>query len=296
MKRYILTIDVGIKNLALCLIKYDDNQIINKNKEIIDENKEINKDIIKNINIFDWRIIDVSIKTLRCEQIKNKRAICKCSCTHYKVLDETKPHTDEKNIIGYCKSHSRIEKSKKTKLYKISENPLYKNSFQDRMSKLVNGLINYTENIINKNYDYNVKLNKFDKIENLEIYIENQPVLKNPVMKSVANGIYFHFLTQKIINPRLIKTVENINATCKTKISFINYLSTIGYNYNGQIENYNDRKMFSEYIIKQIIQNIMNYNKFVNNIVNISNYNLTKKKDDMADTLLYVIYVLSNVK
>ena len=48
----------------------------------------------------------------------------------------------------------------------------------------------------------------------------------------------------------------------------------------------------NEDIVNQIIPKLNCNNKFINNIISISNYKITKKKDDLADTLLYQIYAI----
>jgi len=87
---YLLTIDVGTKNLAICLISYNSNN---------------SNDILKNINIIDWEVIDVSFKNLYCKEVKNKRAICNCIAKFYSLKPDTSNHSNPDNLIGYCKSH-----------------------------------------------------------------------------------------------------------------------------------------------------------------------------------------------
>ena len=55
--KFILTFDVGIKNLAYCIVKCED-----KNEKV---------SLIEKINIINWDIIDVSYRALYCKEIKN---------------------------------------------------------------------------------------------------------------------------------------------------------------------------------------------------------------------------------
>ena len=87
-KEYILTIDVGTKNLAICVSSYNSNN---------------SNDILNNINIIDWEVIDVSFKPLYCKEIKNKRAICNCIAKFYSLKPNTLDHLNSENLIGYCK-------------------------------------------------------------------------------------------------------------------------------------------------------------------------------------------------
>jgi hypothetical protein len=286
-KQYFLTIDVGIKNLAICICSYDDN--INDNN------------LLEKINIIEWDILDVSYKPLYCLHIKNKRAICNCISKYYTLKPETSDHTEPLNLIGYCKSHTKIarefnkkkeNKKNQIKLYPISSNPIYKNNFNTQMEKLLVELNKFFNKKIMS--PYAVIDNKLLFINNLQIYIENQPVFKNPIMKSISVGLYTFFLMKKVEYPKIIKSVNFINATVKTKKDFIEKLEKI-INITSNInkfDTYENRKNFSEEIVNKIIQKLSFKPEFINNIISISNYIIRKKKDDMADTLLYVIYII----
>lgn len=282
---YYLTIDVGTKNLALCLSSYtkDDNT----------------KNILENINIIDWNILDVSFKSLYCKEIKNKRAICNCVAKYYSLKEGTEDHSNSENLIGYCKKHTNIirknNKNKENipiKLFKISSNPIYKNNFNTQIEKLLRALNDYYNNIILK--PYHIIDNKLLFIKKLKIFIENQPVFKNPIMKSISVAIFTFFSLKKIQNNNIIKDVNFINAIVKTKKDFIEKIGDIFFT-KSLIKNfnlYNNRKNFSEDIVNQFILKLNYSNKNFNNIINISNYIIIKKKDDLADTFLYLIYLI----
>jgi hypothetical protein len=301
---FFLTIDVGTKNLAICVCEY--------------KNDSNNINILEKINIIDWEILDVSYKPLYCKKIKNKRAICNCISKYYSLksntintynnLDHTNPdnldHTNPDNLEGYCKTHikqlreynkKKENKYNQIKNWSINSNPIYKNNFSTQMDKLLIGLENFFNRIILTPYHINSNnLNKSLKIYDLDIYIENQPVFKNPTMKSISVGIYTFFCMKKISYPQSISSINFINATTKTKNDFIIKLSKI-IGLKSEIKDfevYKKRKDFSEDIVNQII-NKLNFNQdFFNNIISISYYNITKKKDDLADTLLYQIYII----
>jgi hypothetical protein len=284
---YFLTIDVGIKNLAICVCEY------NLNSQ--------NTNILERINIIDWEIIDVSYKPLYCKQIKNKRAICNCQSKYYSLKPDTTAHDNPDNLIGYCKTHikqirefnkKKENKKNQIKTWSICSNPIYKNNFSTQMEKLLIGLENFFTRIILT--PYHIISNKPLEITNLDIYIENQPVFKNPIMKSISVGIYTFFCMKKILHPMSINSINYINATTKTKEDFVIKLSKlVGLESDiKDFEVYRKRKDFSEDIIGQIIPKLKYNYEFINNIVSTSNYTLAKKKDDLADTLLYQIYII----
>lgn len=284
-KQYFLTFDVGIKNLAICICSYDIN----------------NNNLLEKINIIDWDILDVSYKPLYCIHIKNKRAICNCISKFYALKPNTLDHSESQNLIGYCKSHTKVarefnkkkeNKMNQIKLYPISSNPIYKNNFNTQMEKLLAELNRFfNKKILNPYTIYNGDM---FFIKNLNIYIENQPVFKNPIMKSISVSLYTFFLIKKIEYPNIINSVNFINATVKTKKDFIDKLENIlGFKSNIiKFDTYEKRKKFSEDVVKKIINKLSYKHEFINNIISTSKYIISKKKDDMADTLLYIIYVI----
>ncbi len=284
---YFLTIDVGTKNLAICVCEYNPNLS--------------NTSILERINIIDWEIIDVSYKPLYCKQVKNKRAICNCQSKYYSLKPNTSSHSDPSNLIGYCKTHikqirehnkKKENKHNQIKTWSISSNPIYKNNFSTQMEKLLIGLENFFTRVILT--PYNIISNEPIKISELNIYIENQPVFKNPIMKSISVGIYTFFCMKKILCPKSISSINFINATTKTKEDFVLKLSKlVGLESDiKDFEVYKKRKDFSEDIVSQIIPKLKYNREFINNIISTSNYAVAKKKDDLADTLLYQIYIV----
>ena len=284
---YFLTIDVGTKNLAICVCEYNDNLNITN--------------ILEKINIIDWEIIDVSYKPLYCKNIKNKRAICNCISKYYSLKDDTCDHSNPDNLIGYCKSHIKIireynkkkeNKKSQIKCFSINSNPIYKNNFSTQMDKLLLELEKFFNRIILS--PYNMDNLNLSFINNLNVYIENQPVFKNPIMKSISVGIYTFFCIKKIIHPKIVSSINFINATVKTKSDFVLQLNHL-VGIKSQIKDfklYANRKNFSEDIVSQILPKLAYNQKFITNIISTSNYILTKKKDDLADTLLYQIYII----
>lgn len=295
---YFLTIDVGTKNLAICVCEYK-HPTTNLNNS-----NDVN--ILKRINIIDWEIIDVSYKPLYCKQIKNKRAICNCQSKYYSLKSNKTSHSESENLIGYCKTHikqvrehnkkkeNKQNKQNQIKTWSISSNPIYKNNFSTQMEKLIIGLDIFFKKVILTPYHIVKETGDYLTVSDLDIYIENQPVFKNPIMKSISVGIYTFFCMKKILHPKSINSINFINATTKTKGDFVIKLSKlIGLESEiKDFEVYKKRKNFSEDIVGQIIPKLKYNYDFISNAVSTSNYLLTKKKDDLADTLLYQIYII----
>ena len=194
MYRYILSFDVGTVNLAYCLVRTSVN---------------------KYFEILKWDIIDFSHHPLLCKFIKNVRAICN---------DKAKYYDDLKNeTIGYCQSHAtKIKKSdivsfKKLKM--LSKNEDMTDNFNKKTNRLLQKLNELYDDIC-KIYFFDNE-NSIDMCNNIEIYIENQPALKIPEMKSISIIIYT-FFKMKRCNKNIINTVDFISASNKTKSNFMN--------------------------------------------------------------------------
>ena len=290
--KYYLTFDVGIKNLAYCLARYDTT-----------------KNITDGLDIIDWGILDVSYKPLICKHIKNKRKICNTNSIYYSlkpdITNVLSSHKNSNNLIGYCQFHANELKIKDKKshceLFRLSKNLIFVNNFNVQMERLLKSLDNFYNTKLTSLYDtvnpeQEAVTNREYLISNLEIYIENQPVFKNPIMKTISIGIFTFFILKKIINTNIIKSVNFISASDKTNLSFITSMKEIlkiNPKPNVNYKVYAERKAFAIDMTNQIINNL---NKSIFNIGSSVNYDLSTKKDDMADTLIYVIVLLLKQK
>ena len=224
----ILSFDVGIKNLAYCLIEFN------------------NKDC-KDHKILDWNIINCCNEVSTCCVCKKGRLCEKPAINYVMVGDKT---------LGFCKLVT-CQKELNTTYSKS----IIKKFKKENFSLETIGRILYSE------------LEKLDIFLSADvIIIENQPVLKNPTMKSVQMLIYSFFLYKKCCS-NFKYEIKLFNAGKKLKV------------YQGpEIDSshlkgkYNQRKYESikctEYFIKEYNEN---YDKFFTN---------SKKKDDLADSYM----------
>jgi hypothetical protein len=137
-----------------------------------------------------------------------------------------------------------------------------------------------------------IKLNEVFKDKEFDIVLlENQPVLKNPVMKSVQMLIYGFFLYQKTNLIKNIKLIKLINASNKLKIGLLlnnefKELKKIIDNkdYNTKLKYSINKKKAIDYTLLYLdYLKLNNYKEF---------FNLHKKKDDLADSFLQSIYYI----
>lgn len=202
----IASFDVGITNLAVCII-----------------NKE---------EILKWELINLtSEKNKCCKILRNKKQCSKIG--HYK--DSTG------NI--YCSTH-KPENSKKT-------------SEKDNLYTYGINMYKYLDNLP-------------ELLECKNIFIENQPVLINPTIKSISMILFSYFINKN-------ENVNFINATVKMDYKKEESKEILEKSKNK----YKTRKELSIEYANEIIEKL----RIKPNV--LTNYLTSKKKDDLADALLY---------
>ena len=191
-------------------------------------------------NIIDWGIINLNENPICQVHLKKP---CEKQATYYVKDDE--------NIKYCCTSHSK--KFKKIKKMNVNHD----------LNKLSQICITKLRKLNLKDVNY--------------VLIENQPALKNPVMKSIQMIIYTFFVIEGIMNKEsLIENIHMVNARNKLKV----YKGPkIECNKKGK---YAQNKFLSVEYTKKMIEN--EENNFKNT------FNLSKKKDDLADAYLQGIY------
>jgi len=225
--------DIGIKNLAYCII---DNS---------------NEEIIKELNIIN--LIDEPI-------------IYKCICYNKngKKCNSKALYVNKKNDnLRYCNKHYLALEKKEQKLIKKMK--------RDKKCK-----------------DYSLEeigLNLFKALDNNPLFlecnniiIENQPVLKNPTMKSIQIMLYSYFL----IKNKNINVIKLVNASNKTKV------------YKGpedeelkKIKEIKDKYKRTKKTAVKHCQLMIKDNKI------LDYFNSHKKNDDLADAYLMTKYLIN---
>ena len=261
----ILSIDVGIKNLAYCVLDIQDNKFV--------------------INY--WNIIDLSQETENKCNLCNKKGlffnnqnIYYCNSHAKKNKNKIPTSTDNINIIKKLKINDLKEKFKE---YKISDlvplkkddlinliNEHIENNYFKKISKSNANEINIIELGINLKKKLDKILFQFKDIEH--IIIENQigPIANR--MKTLQGMISQYFIMNNLLNIYFISASNKLNQFICTKNT-----------------TYSERKKLSIEICKKLIND---YNK------NFLEFFLKhKKKDDLADCFLQGIhYLIKNKK
>ena len=139
-----------------------------------------------------------------------------------------------------------------------------------------------TKSMYNK---LNTELSNYDITE---VLLENQPCLKNPVMKSIQMIIYGFFNYQSVLLGRKIENIKLINASNKLKVGKdfheINNKECITKIKNKYTRN---KKLAIEYTNWILINRVNNYEEL------LEYFNNNKKKDDLSDAFLQGLYYIN---
>jgi hypothetical protein len=297
----ILSWDVGIKNLAFCLI------------EVIDGKTTINEWGI--INLLD----DVAKDCHGFIDSKNDNSKCSKKCTHYyqnggsthyfcglhknqyrklhkEVLElipfkTTEPCQKYKNSGKQCskKGSFKIKSHDKTEtICTYHTNLLQKKDKLNSIKKLVSTNANRApiRPILKKLV---LQMNKNTHFLTADyVLIENQPSMKNPKMKSVASTLYSWFLINGVCNNENKSNVKEIFYLCpsnKLKINDEDIQKEINKLKKTQQYAYTKKMAIAKTL--QLLKTNEKWYDYLNG---------HGKKDDLCDSYLQGLYFLSNLK
>jgi hypothetical protein len=229
----ILSWDVGIKNLAYCIIE----------ESIAQDSGQTN------LHIIDWDVYNISPED-KCDYVSKVACIKSASF-----------HCATSNLF-FCSAH--------IKKYQI-DNP------DEKFKKIVLGKDHFFARNCRLPEILDTRRDLFLSCEH--VVIENQPILKNPVMKTIQMILYSYFLlrgiTDKEVNQSRTESIQCYSATNKLKANGqeLNNLTI-------STKDYKDRKKASIDMVKQLVVGTPNHAAF---------FAGHKKKDDLADCFLQAI-------
>ena len=307
----ILSWDVGIVNLAYCVLEYENNKI----------------------KILDWNIIDLIDRSkyeyFCCGTTKGKN-ICGNRASH-------KIDTGD-NVYGYCRIHLKqhmihvnLDKfetdhfkshhegeciftkrdgnlcGKKSTIIEIKTGAKFCNvHYKSCRTKLVSKMsiqpikkLN-ADHIPTSTIQYNLVkkmdalINHFQLLKVEKVIIENQPCKKNAKMKSIANTLYVYFLIRGQIDNTAglkIDLVRFINASNKLKTNQKNTDKILGKK-RLEMKNNNDKNVYDA--TKGLA---ITYTKKIlaDDKIQLSYLDLFKKQDDLCDAFLQGKYYLDKI-
>lgn len=269
----LLSWDVGIINLAYCLLEYDNNQL----------------------SILDWDVINLTNRdNEKCDCgakpmfyiESNKKYYCK---THGNQVDTT---TADFNVLFQPNiSNNCIKCDKKCKF-------VYNNEYFCTMHSKLKYKTIINENQLKKYNMKNIKNLKMDNIllqlvKELDkrpllldcnfVYIENQPSIKNPKMKTISSMVYDYYMIRGMIDSH-ITAVHFISPRNKTKLANEDELNEM-----ASLTKEKKYKYTKQLGIKYCRKTIENMPQWLNKFDN------SKKQDDLADCFLQGFYVIQSI-
>jgi hypothetical protein len=295
----ILSWDVGIKHLAYCLIEYSENTKIldwdninlleDENLKcygfINSENKNCNCDKLpkfeyingndkyyfcalhkKQVEKIDKNSIDIKNYKgqVTCEIIKSNKEVCG-KASKFKIIDGD-------NIIHSCKLHCKHFTNRNNVLKKIVKPNASKAPIELIKMNLVTSLDKKITNF--KDIDY--------------VLIENQPSMKNPKMKSVAETLYCWFMIRGMIDKKLVdlKNIFYLSPSNKLKIDDKDLNKEIDA-LKDKSKKYKFTKQSAVIYTKKMLDtnDEREWDEFLST---------HSKKDDLCDSYLQGLYFLNN--
>ena len=258
----LLSIDVGISNLAYCLYLVENNNDI----------KILLWDIIDLINQQDYICNNDKCK-YKAKYTKNELFFCKTHAKkndNYLILDSNLNSNLNKlklkDLISMALNYNIIKESSKynktellNKINDFKKNYCF-NTIETKSFHFIEAgkMINSSFNNIIKNYDVN------------RVIIENQMANKSSKMATIQGMLSQYFIDKNIYNIEYISSSNKLKLFIKKKLS------------------YKEKKKMSVAITDNIL--ISSYNDWV------SHFNNYKKKDDLADAFLQGLWYLYDKK
>ena len=333
--------DIGIKNLAYCLIRHIDED---NNHKVNDYNEKhcfiFNN---KKYEICDWGIINIMdqvhqhlendgeiILTNRpklkcklciskggkylknavyCKEETNNNEYYGLCANHFKKLNYIRlPKVEPKSTCYWCKEDTHDKDNKmlltcdKKGVFTLKNNVYITYCTKHKNELLKNKTINDTDILKIKNIKKTTSINltilgeslfkQLKQNDNLllgeTVLLENQPVLKNPTMKSVQMFVYSYYILNGIMDTtKNVKTIQCYNANKKTEL--IHKISPsdkkdIEHKIKDVKNKYTKNKKTAIYLVEIILKD--NHKWF-------SYFKDHKKKDDLADSLLMSLHYLT---
>jgi hypothetical protein len=130
------------------------------------------------------------------------------------------------------------------------------------------------------------KLDSLKLVDECDIVIiENQPVLKNPTMKSLSGCIYDYFLIRGIIDTNKLRDVKLTSPVNKLKLNVVD-METV----DSLKKKYKTRYTFNKHLAIVSCQKLIADTEKVT--CKVSNFTENKKKDDLADSFLLAYHYI----
>ena len=306
----VLSFDVGIRNLAGCIIEWNESLELKSNLKIhywdiinvVDNKKSteiphicVSTDCkLKPKSYIDFNKIKYCFCT---KHLKDSQNLTNHVFEPYLEQNFTEINQTESNICNECGTST----TKKKILYtnSILQTTLCNKHYKQLLNKVATSkkkIISFSKSKVKDMTTNDLKLQlikcldarKDILLKNVDmVLIENQPTFKNPTMKSVSDTIYTWFMIRGIIdaeaNGSTIKEVKFISPSNKLKEfnteTIDEAVDNQKYKITKQLAIENTKTILASYCLDASISRILSFDK----------------KDDLADSFLQGWYVLNSI-
>ena len=259
----ILSFDVGIKNMAYCILEIDSS----------------------NISIIDWSVINLMDETIShtCTVIQKNKKPCKSKAKYFLNNYYCEKHAKSSDILINDSrfSSSKINKMKKNELIELID----KYNFKINKDQNKDSLVKETNEYINKNLLQKIKINKKTASEMDLISIGknmkskmNIPSFQDIDLVLIENQISPIATRMKTIQGMLAQFFIMINENIQIEfISSKNKLKGLETNYENVTSQYKQHKKDAIFYTNNILEKHFHTWKHIME---------SSKKDDLADAFL----------
>lgn len=269
----VLSFDVGVRNLAYCIIDKNNDDFKIEKWDLIDlvDDRLVCEHVLRNNRkcgkIGKFTVFDINKNSLSCckahkknyeySAVQNEKLKCdKCG--------EKSKMSDPTYKIGWCEKH--CEK-------------LSKQYFKDFKPKKITGQYCKQQPIQTLTKKMYTILDTYPEMLNVnDVLIENQPSLINPMMKTIASVLYGYFVIRGLVDKdRTKSTIENIYFKSPSNKLKIN--QTVTKKQLGGAENKRD-----EYVVTKELGKL-----YCDTLIKASEKKMLEnrqKTDDMCDAFL----------
>ena len=285
--------DVGIKNLAYCIMDWDKTNFRIIKWDIIsisDEESNICSEVLKNQKICGRKAIWYNEDHFYCNTHKDNYTLFNI------VEDEYSTKIDkEQNVKHKCSYINKNDKECPSNgSFKFKNGDIYCSAHNKSKLSMIRKNLELKQTKKNKSYKQGVQslaevmVSKLDEIKELmtvdEVYIENQPTMINPTMKTISAFLYQYFIIRGKIDNKCVGDIRFISPSNKLKINEDRTLEVL-------TKAKNEGKTYKMTKQLGIKYTLIMLNDGINDEW-INHLNSYKKKDDLCDAFLQGYYCL----
>ena len=226
------------------------------------------------------------------EYVEIKVGSCQCCVLDDSKLSRCKTKAvyvnKDHHFMGYCRKHYN------NYIKNLKKEQEKKNKIEEEINflKIIGGKKVSSINLTQLSDALYQELDNIPELLDAHVVLlENQPVLKNPTMKSMQMFLYSYYVLKGYQNNN--KNVNNIQCyMASKKLDLIKFVSEDVYrNIKGEIKNVKSQYSKNKKMAIRLTENLLKNNSYNCDDIKLMFEN-SKKKDDLSDSLLMTLHYL----